>query len=275
MRVSSGTAQIAVDVVGPTGAESADRDVLFFHAGVNDRRSWHHVVDRLSPRHRCVTFDARGFGETTYDVEDGWSIPADAAAVADEVGIERAVLVACSMGGGAALDFALEHPDRVEALVLIGTAVGGAPYPEVSAEPIASMERQIEAAEEAGDLDELNRLETWLWLDGPDAPGRVQGAARDLFMEMNAHALRQPDPGERARRDDTWERLGEIAAPVLVLVGTLDVPDLKDVCAQLPERLPDAGLVWLDGVAHVPHLEGHRETLELVEDFVDGRLPGA
>ena len=62
-------------------------------------------------------------------------------------------------------------------------------------------------------------------------------------MEMNAHALRQPDPGERAERGSTWERLGEITAPALVLVGTLDVQDVRAVDEMLPARLGDAGFV--------------------------------
>jgi pimeloyl-ACP methyl ester carboxylesterase len=92
---------------------------------------------------------------------------------------------------------------------------------------------------------------------------------------MNAHALQQPDPGERREGPNAWERLGEINVPTLLLVGTLDVQDIREVDALLPERMPDAGLVWLDGVAHVPHLEGHEETLQLITDFVDETLPGA
>jgi pimeloyl-ACP methyl ester carboxylesterase len=271
VHASSGKAQIAYDVVGDAAA--GGHDVLLMHAGVNDRRGWLHVVERLSVRHRCVAFDRRGFGETTYEAEDGWSEAGDAVAVMDAAGVEKAVVVACSMGGAAALELTLDHPGRVEGLVLIGSAVRGAPYPVVTDEPDATLERDIDEADEARDLDEVNRLETWMWLDGPSAEGRVQGPARDLFMEMNGHALRQPDPGLRQQREDTWDRLGEIAVPALVLVGTLDVQDVRAVDQMLSERLTDAGLVWLEGVAHVPHLEGHRETINLITDFVDETLP--
>jgi pimeloyl-ACP methyl ester carboxylesterase len=50
-----------------------------------DRRSWQHVIDRVSPEHRCVSYDARGFGETVYEPEDGWSPVNDAMAVLDAV----------------------------------------------------------------------------------------------------------------------------------------------------------------------------------------------
>ena len=106
MFATSGRAQLAYEC---SGAEDG-ADVLLIHAGVNDRRSWHHVVDRLSGRHRCLAYDMRGYGETTYECEDGWSPVADALAVLDATGVERAVVVACSMGGQAAIDLALAHP---------------------------------------------------------------------------------------------------------------------------------------------------------------------
>jgi pimeloyl-ACP methyl ester carboxylesterase len=106
---TSGRAQLAYEISGVAGGA----DVLLIHAGVNDRRSWQHVVERLSPRHRCVAYDMRGFGETEYEREDGWSPVTDAVAVLDAAGFKRPVVVACSMGGRTAIDLALAHPDRV------------------------------------------------------------------------------------------------------------------------------------------------------------------
>ena len=100
------------------------------------------------------------------------------------------------------------------------------------------------------------------------------GATRELFLEMNGRALRAVDPGERARVEDAWPRLGDIKVPVLVLVGRLDVEDIRSVDEGLAERLPDARLLWLDGVAHLPHFEADPTTLREIADFVDG-LPAS
>jgi pimeloyl-ACP methyl ester carboxylesterase len=122
-----------------------------------------------------VSYDARGFGETTYEPEP-FTRRGDALAVMDAAGVGAAFVVGCSMGGGTAIDLTLANPRRVIALVLIGSAVSGAPYPDITLEPIASMVKAAEDAETTGDLDELNRLEAHLWLDGPTAPeGRVGG----------------------------------------------------------------------------------------------------
>ncbi len=256
----SGTARIAYDVTGD------GPDVLLIHAGVNDRRSWHHVVDRLSPDHRCVAFDMRGFGDTEYEPEDGWSRVADALAVMDAAGARRPVVVGCSMGGKTAIDLALAHPDRVAGLVLIGTAIRGAPYPQEGS--TADLEAKMEAADEAGDLEEVNRLDAWMWLDGPSAEeGRVTGATRELFLDMNGRALRAHDPGEEAEPPDAWPRLEEIAVPTLMLLGRLDVPELNEVDEQGAARIPGCRLEWLEGVAHVPHLEGDAATLDAIASF--------
>ena len=266
MFVTSGRARIAYDSNG--GEDGAD--VLLVHAGVNDRRSWGHVVARLTPRHRCVTFDARGYGDTIYDPEDGWSPVADALAVLDAAQLDRPMLVACSMGGQAAIDLTLAHPDRVAGLVLIGSAIRGAPYPEPETGPTVQLTARLTAAEEADDLDEVNRLEAWMWLDGPAAPeGRVAGPARELFLDMNGRALHAVDPGEQAELAPAWPRLHDIAVPTLIMIGRLDVEDVQAVDEQAAARIPGARLRFLDGVAHVPHLEGDEATLDEIAAFVD------
>jgi pimeloyl-ACP methyl ester carboxylesterase len=233
MFATSGTAQLAYECSGVAGGA----DVLLIHAGVNDRRSWRHVVERLAARHRCLTFDQRGYGETVFEREDGWSRVGDAIAVLDAAGWDRPIIVACSMGGQAAVDLVLAHPDRVAGLILVGTAIRGAPYPELTDGPTAELNRRIEAADAAGDLDEVGRLEAWMWLDGPAAPeGRVGGAARELFLQMN---------------------------------GRLDAEEIQAIAEPAAGMIPGARLIVLDGVAHVPHLEADPATLQAIATFVD------
>ena len=180
------------------------------------------------------------------------------------------MVIGCSVGGQAAVDLTLAHPERVAGLVLIGAAVRGAPYPEVQEGPTAELERRMEAADAAGDIEEVGRLDAWMWLDGPGAEeGRVDGPARELFLEMNGRALRADETGEGAELPAAWPRLGEITAPTLVLVGRLDVEDIQMIDEQAAALIPGAQLKFLDGVAHVPHLEGDPATLAEISAFVD------
>jgi pimeloyl-ACP methyl ester carboxylesterase len=265
MVARSGTAQLAYECVG----EASGVDVLLVHAGVADRRSWKHVVARLRGRHRCVAYDARGYGDTTYEPEDTWSAVDDALAVLDSAGFERVLVVAASMGGRVAVDLALAYPERVTALVLIGSGVSGAPdeEPEAAAEQLI---QAIDEAEAADDLDEVNRLEACLWLDGPTAEeGRVTGSPRQLFLEMNGSALRAVDPGPAADTLPAWPRLDQITTPALVIVGELDLAEMRHISERLAAEMPDARLIRLPGVAHLPHLEADPMALNEISNFAD------
>src|SRR6478672_13047279 len=106
MEISSGSAVLAAESVGD------GPDVLLVHAGVTDQRSWASVVERL-PDRRCLTYDARGYGRTTYEPEDGWSSVGDAVAVLDAYDVAQAVVIGSSMGGRTSIDLTLLHPERV------------------------------------------------------------------------------------------------------------------------------------------------------------------
>ena len=261
MEITSGSASLASESSG-TGS-----DVLLVHAGVTDQRSWRHVVDAL-PDRRCLTFDARGYGRTTYEPEDGWSTVSDAVAVLDAYDADRAVVIGASVGGRTAIDLTLLHPDRVGALVLIGPAISGAPDSEVE-EGVKPLETALIAADEAGDIEEGNRLEAHVWLDGPLVPeGRVGGDVRELFLEMNGIALAAIDPGDDDSGVVAWDRLGEIGVPTLLLVGEHDLLEIREGCAHAAREIPGARLVELPGVAHLPHLENDARTLAEITAFL-------
>jgi pimeloyl-ACP methyl ester carboxylesterase len=262
MDIDSGKAVIAAEAHG-----EGSPDVLLLHAGVTDRRSWRHVVDAL-PGQRCLAFDSRGYGETRYEPEDGWSRVDDAVAVLDAYAVDSAVVVGCSMGGRTSLDLALTHPERVRALVLVCSAVSGAPPIELD-DDLAWLEEAFDQAEHSGDPDELNRLEALVWLDGPRAgEGRVTGEARELFLAMNRAALDAPDPGEERQVANAWEQAGDIAVPTLVLIGEHDLSHTQANAEHLAHTIPGARLVSLPGVAHLPHMEKDELTLREIAGFV-------
>lgn len=263
MIVAHGKARLACDEQG-TGVP-----VLLVHAGVTDRRSWRPLIEALGAGVRCVSYDARGYGETAYEPEDGWSPIEDAVAVLDAHGIDRAIVVGASTGGKTAVDLALAHPDRVAALVLIGAAVSSAPPVGDLPAEIAALDAAGDAAYDAGDLELLNAIDAHVWLDGPLATeGRVGGTVRELFLEMNRQALHAPDPGAQATVEPAWDRLGRIEVPALVLIGELDLPQMRRNATHLAAALPDARLVELPDVAHLPHLEGDPATLDAIAEFV-------
>lgn len=244
--------------------------VVLLHAGVTDRRSWRQVTTGLAGIATVVSYDRRGFGETRPSTTP-FSHVEDLLAVLDRVSDRPVWLAGSSAGGGIALDAALTAPERLAGLMLIAPAVNGAPAPDLDPDT-ARFDHLLDQAIEAGDLDEINRLETWLWLDGPGQPeGRVAGSVRRLAKEMNALILANGVPeGAGASGVEAWSRLGGVSLPVTVACGDLDVPFLVDRSRELVERLPNARYQVLSGVAHLPQLEQPSEVGKLITRALRG-----
>jgi pimeloyl-ACP methyl ester carboxylesterase len=244
--------------------------VVFLHAGVADSRLWTAQLSGLGDAYRTIAYDRRGFGQTTTS-DEPFSNVEDLRLLMDELALETAVLVGCSQGGLVAINFALAYPQRVDGLVLIASAVSGAPpagaFPPLIDERLAA----LDAAEDAGDIDRVNELEAVLWLDGPGNPaGRVGGAARALFLDMNGIALRHPELTQEREAAAVYPRLSEIAAPILLLWGDHDFPHIIARSQELMRRIPAARGVELPGAAHLPNLEQPERVNELVRVFLEG-----
>jgi pimeloyl-ACP methyl ester carboxylesterase len=263
--VKSGAAHLAVNQTG------AGQALVFLHAAVADKRSWQPLIGALAETmggFHGVSYDRRGFGDSIF-AEERHSRVGDLVAVLDACELPSVVLIGNSQGGRIAIDTTLLHAERVRTLVLIGTAVSGAP--EVVSYPtdVSEIFRKIEAAEAAGDLDLLNRLEAHLWLDGPSSiEGRVGGATRELFLDMNLRALRAPSVGEVADNVDAWNNLSKIQVPVLLIVGQLDLPHLQARSARMAEIMPHAELVLMKDVAHLSALEAPQRCAEIIAAFL-------
>lgn len=268
--VDVGTARLRGSEWTPVGR---DRGVLVaLHAGVADRRAWRTCAPHWADAGwRVIAHDRRGFGDSEWDPAPHDNV-ADLVAVLDDRGIDRAMLLGNSMGGGVALDTALTHPDRVGALVLVGSAVtGDPPLEHVFTDAEQALEAAIVAADEAGDLDRVNVLECHYWLDGPDQQeGRVTGEARELFLAMNGRALAAPDAGEWQRPPSAWPRLAEIAVPTLVVAGKLDERMVLAYADRLASDIPGARQVRLSGSAHLPSLDAAERFTGVVAEFLAG-----
>ncbi|MGV3490094.1 MAG: alpha/beta fold hydrolase [Devosia sp.] len=229
--------------------------VVFLHSGVTDRRMWAEQMSALAAEgYHVVSYDRRGHGETeTADVPFNHLV--DLEAVLDQLSIHAAIFVGSSMGGGIAIDFAIEHPERTIALVLVGTAITGGDGAEVP-EEAADLEDAYDYAIERGNLDSANKVLAHLWLDGPlsDA-GRVSGPVRELFLKMSAIPLHHPKLTQEEEPESAIDAVGNITAPVLLVVGELDFPDIIDRHEDLSEEIENAFAVVLEDTAHFPSME--------------------
>ncbi|MDR3474632.1 MAG: alpha/beta hydrolase [Devosia sp.] len=229
--------------------------VVFLHAGVADRHMWAEQMQAVAEAgFHVIAYDRRGFGESEApDVP--FSHLGDLEAVLDRLSIHAAILVGASAGGGLAVDFAIEHPERTVGLVLAGTSLSGSPEPELPEEAEQLLDARAYAAERR-QVTSVNRIDAHLWLDGPtSASGRVEGAPRDLFLEMNGHRLGKPALTKEEEPDPTVDSLSAISAPVLLVVGDLDFPHIVERHEEMSEDLENAFSVVIEDTAHLPSLE--------------------
>ena len=242
--------------------------IVLLHAGVCDRRSWREVGARLSAAGRdVVAYDRRGFGDVP-PARARFRHVDDVLAVMDAVSPDApAWLVGSSMGGGVALDAALEAPERVARLVLLAPTISGDTLDEEAYSAATDgLADAIDAAWTAGELEECNQLEVRLWLDGPAGPeGRVSGPPRELALDMNRIVIANGEPdADGASGLDAASRVHEIAIPTIVACGELDVAIKVRRSAELADALPHATYCNLPGRAHLPYLEAPDEIAALI-----------
>lgn len=229
--------------------------VVFLHAGVADRRMWAAQMQQLAAEgYHVIAYDRRGYGETeTEDVPFNHLV--DLETVLDRLSVHAAIFVGCSMGGGLAIDFALEHPERTIGLVLIGTAVTGAEGYEPDEEVLA-LEEAAAYALERGNTSTANRIQAHQWLDGPyETAGRVEGPVRELFLAMNEVHLNHPELTGEEQPEPAFDHVHVITAPTLLVVGELDCSDIIALHEDLSEEMENAFAVILEDTAHLPSLE--------------------
>ena len=203
-----------------------------------------------SPLNECfdvVHYDQRGLGRTSrpegpYTMAD---YAADAAAVIEAVGWERAHLVGTSFGGMVALNLAIDFPDRVDKMVLACTSPGG-PLPSFPLHTLAELDTEAAIELKLGLLDAR-------WDPGADEPIPGLGSFYDVLIErMREEPDEETARGSRlqleARADhDVATRLGEIRAPTLVCAGEYDDQAPLANSQALVDRIDGAELAVFQG----------------------------
>jgi 3-oxoadipate enol-lactonase len=183
------------------------------------------------------------------------------------LGTDEAYLLGISNGGKVALEFALDHPGMVAALVLVGPSLGGYRSSEEKQRRVSEIlsvarERGAEAGVEAWMKDPFYPPAK----DKPAAREKVRRIAREnLPRLLSAPGLREePYP-------PTMESLSQIVAPTLILVGERDDRDNREIASILASRLPRAEKKVFAGCGHLVNLEQPEEFYSVVAELLRER----
>lgn len=265
MSIELGTAKFAIM------DEGDGLPIVFLHAGVADHRMWLSQLDLVADLgYRGIGYDRRGFGGTSCDPGESFSHVEDLEALLDALGLRSAIFVGCAQGGRIAVDFTLKNPDRTIALVLVSTAVSGAPDEADYPDEYQPLMAAYETAEELDDLDMLAKVEAHAWLDGPGTMGnRVTGPLRELFLDMNGLALNHPALTSEEEPPPAWDRLGRLSQPAMLISGALDWAHIIERHDFLEAEMDNAFAAMIEDTAHLPSFERPDLFNPLLEEFLD------
>src|SRR5215216_4548049 len=258
--------------------------VVLIHGMVNSSKHWERVALRLADRYTVVAPDLLGHGDSA-SVRGDYSLGAHACSIRDlitTIGIDRATIVGHSLGGGIAMQFFYQFPQRVDRLALISTGGLG---PEVSpmlrgaALPGASLgiwlvanRRVREALDRAGERMRVRGRRKGIYLQAIARAMRPlqEAAARRAFLQTLRSVI--DVRGQHVSARDRLYLLGEL--PTLIVWGERDntIPIEHGLAAR--EQIPNSRFVTLPKAAHFPNLEDPEGLADALLDWLDSTEPG-
>ncbi|GAA4283581.1 alpha/beta hydrolase [Brevibacterium daeguense] len=243
--------------------------LVLLHGGALDRRMWSAQIRPLAAAgYRVAAADARGHGQSSLPTVPFRQCD-DVAALVQALGAGPAVLIGLSMGGGAAVDTALEHPEAVRAVVTVGSGTNEPAFTDPFALDVLAAQQE---AAGLGDMD--------AWIDAflrfaagphreldevdPDVVRRLGEMARETLISHIRPEAVQPE-----HVPDSWDRLAEIAVPVLAVLGELDVSDHLMMGRRLAASVPDGREVLIAEAAHYPPMERPEAFNQMLLEFLE------
>jgi 3-oxoadipate enol-lactonase len=231
------------------GSENAPV-VVFSHSLGSSISMWDPQINLLTPHFRVLLYDTRGHGGT--DVPSGAytmaQLEEDAICLIDELGIDVFHWVGLSMGGMIGQGMALKHPERLTSLALCDTT---AFVPEDSG-PI--WQERIDTARSKG-MEALcdETMERWFTKPFLDQDPPAVEMIRKQFLATPPQGF--IGCSEAIRKLNYIDRLKEIKAPTLIMVGENDMGTPVEASEAMHERIPNSRLEVLSSAAHLSNIE--------------------
>jgi 3-oxoadipate enol-lactonase len=247
--------------------------LVFAHGLGGDHMVWWQQVPFFAPRYRCIAFAHRGFAPSSGESPDPAEFADDLAALLDRLAVEKAALIAQSMGGWTCLDFAIRYPRRVTALVMASTS-GIVDPGTLAASDLQKLQEWMSA--HAGVEADLFRR--GIHPAAGERMAREQPALEFLYREidrMNAGLDKNALRGKlMAMRTLPASRLGELKMPVLFVTGTEDVVIPPVLVEALAAMVPGAKLEVVPEAGHSVYFERAERFNRVVDKFLSESLAG-
>lgn len=256
--------------------------IILLHGSNSSLHTFEPIIAELAGEYRIITYDQPGHGLTGPHPRDDYTAAGmfeALNAVANAARLDRFYLGGNSMGGWVAWRYALNYPERVEGLILIDAA--GAPLREGESAPPLNLGfrllrnpllRPLMSQITPRSLVQKSLQETVA------DPSIVTNAMVDRYWELLRFPGNRRASALRANADreaEVFDRISDITAPTLLLWGAEDRLIFPSAATTFDERLPNAEVVILDGVGHIPMEEAPAATANAIRRFLEGLQPEA
>ena len=238
--------------------------LVLLHGGGADRRVWDGNFEDLAKHFRVIRYDLRGAGKSEVP-QTKFTNREDLYALLQYLNVDKAYVLGLSRGGGVAFDFAVSHPEMVDALILVSSNL--ATLPKVYHD-------MISRAQKAGREEGIRRAAE-IWSSDPyQGPVQPNLPARKKVYEIMRENLAtflyfwdSPIASESGRRPRA-EQLQEIKAPTLVISGNLDGEEPRANYEWAAKGIPGARIAHVPGAAHLVNVDQPQEFLRIVTEFL-------
>src|SRR5579885_2709070 len=242
------------------------------HGGLVDHHLWDDQFEEFAQYFKVIRYDMRGFGVSGL-IKSGmepYSMTRDLYSLLRFLSIEKTYILGLSMGGELAIDFTLQHPEMVDALITVSAALSGfvKSYPE----DLQAKFVEMEEAFKRGDIARSVEISLQVWTDGPTrAPGQVDPVVRERVRSMTAHNFSRDDDEDvepQPMEPPAFGRLSEIRVPTLIIVGDKDVEFILKIAHTLEEGVAGAKKMVIPDTAHHLNMEKPGEFNRAVIEFL-------
>ncbi|MCD4767812.1 MAG: alpha/beta hydrolase [Methanosarcinales archaeon] len=234
-----------------------DEPIIFSHGWMCDCSVWNSQIEFFAEKYKVVAYDQRGHGRSDkpkgdYSVQ---TLSNDMHSLIQKLDIEKVTLVGHSMGGMAALVFALDHPDKVSKLVLVGT----------SAKMDFSGYIQLWIMMHIFSYESFARRMIDLLYDPSE---QVKKEAFD--RAMNTPKFVSYDCAtEFMKNYDIRDRVSEIKVPTLIIVGEKDEATPAKMSQLLNREIEGSKLQIISDTKHMPLIDKAKELNEIIQKFIE------
>ncbi|MCL6578792.1 MAG: alpha/beta hydrolase [Candidatus Bathyarchaeota archaeon] len=239
--------------------------LVFINGGNMDCRMWDDQFEEFAQYYRVIRYDFRGSGKSEMPKKPFYIIN-DLYELLKFLDVDKAYIVGLSLGGSIAIQFTIEHPDMVDALVLVGSGLIGFKWSEEHNRRIMKIFMSVKDEKSA-----LNAMEEWL-RDPYMAPAmekpNVARKLRKICLENYRALLIDRTLGSQPNEPSIL-RLSEIATPTLVIIGDQDVPDIHAVGDVLEKNIRGAKKIVIKGAGHIVNMEKPKEFNQTVLNFLE------